>query len=523
MPFTSAENALENINAISEGQLRHLHVLAIHISTLTPPSCSPSHLCSLSAAPCAGEATQFLLTWLETSLPKPGKKSSSYLLGVLDSRLGAAIKDALSVPCVSSKLTDELLRGVRLHFTRFIKALQPADLHQAQLGLSHSYSRSKVKFNVHRVDNMIIQSSALLDQLDKDLNTFAMRVREWYSWHFPELVAIVNDNLQFAQCCQLIQNKATLSPASLPRLAEITGDEEKARAIVEAAKMSMGTDISPIDLVNIEQFAERVVELGLYRRSLHAYLVQKMNLCAPNLSALIGEQVGARLISHAGSLTNLAKYPASTVQILGAEKALFRALKTKGATPKYGLIFHSTFIGRAATKNKGRISRYLANKCSLASRIDSFSEGVTAVYGVKLREQVEERLEFYKTGTAPKKNVDVMMEAVRLDREKREEGGGGEGGEGGAAAAEPAGGETEKERKKRLKREKKKQQAAAEQMEDVAPPAAAAAADGEAEAAPSKKDKKKRKAEAVEAPAEVEEEEAPKKAKSSKKDRKAKA
>ena len=253
----------------------------------------------------------------------------AFQLGVLDSRLGGHLKDALRVQCVSSKLTDELLRGVRLHLTHFVKALKPSDVHQAQLGLSHAYSRSKVKFNVHRVDNMIIQSCALLDQLDKDLNTFAMRVREWYSWHFPELVNIVNDNIQFAQCCRVIQNKASLSPASLPALEEITGDEEKAKAIVEAAKMSMGTDISPIDLVNIEQFAARVVELGLYRRSLHAYLVQKMNLCAPNLTALIGEQVGARLISHAGSLTNLAKYPASTVQILGAEKALFRALKTK--------------------------------------------------------------------------------------------------------------------------------------------------------------------------------------------------
>src|ERR1700744_5853692 len=110
---------------------------------------------------------------------------------------------------------------------------------------------------------------------------------------------------------------------------------------------------------------------------------------------------------------NLAKYPASTVQILGAEKALFRALKTKGNTPKYGLIFHSTFIGRAGPKNKGRISRYLANKCSIASRIDSFSDVPTSVYGAKLREQVEGRLEFYKTGQAPKKNIDVMTEATK--------------------------------------------------------------------------------------------------------------
>jgi nucleolar protein 56 len=113
---------------------------------------------------------------------------------------------------------------------------------------------------------------------------------------------------------------------------------------------------------------------------------------------------------QAGSLTNLAKAPASTVQILGAEKALFRALKTKGNTPKYGLIYHSTFIGRAESKNKGRISRYLANKCSIATRIDSFSDDPTRIYGEKLREQVEERLKFYETGQAPRKNIDIMEE-----------------------------------------------------------------------------------------------------------------
>merc|ERR1712217_886467 len=124
-------------------------------------------------------------------------------------------------------------------------------------------------------------------------------------------------------------------------------------------------------------------------------------------------------ISHAGSLTNLAKYPASTVQILGAEKALFRALKTKGNTPKYGLIFHSTFIGRAQQKNKGRISRYLANKCSIAARIDNFSDEATTVFGEKLRDQVEERLNFLTEGTKPRKNVEVMQEAIKEIRKRK--------------------------------------------------------------------------------------------------------
>lgn len=137
-----------------------------------------------------------------------------------------------------------------------------------------------------------------------------------------------------------------------------------------------------------------------------------MNAVAPNLATLIGDIVGSKLISHAGGLTNLSKYPASTIQILGAEKALFRALKTKGKTPKYGLIFNSTFIGRANQKNKGRISRYLANKCAIASRVDCFSEAPTTKFGETLKDQMEERLKFLASGTKPRKNKDAMNEVI---------------------------------------------------------------------------------------------------------------
>ena len=151
-----------------------------------------------------------------------------------------------------------------------------------------------------------------------------------------------------------------------------------------------------------------------------------MHAVAPNLSALIGEIVGARLISHSGSLVNLAKCPASTIQILGAEKALFRALKTRSNTPKYGIIFHSSFIGRAGAKNKGRISRYLANKCSIASRLDSFADEPTDLYGLKMKEQVEQRLNFYETGVPPQKNAEAMHEVAEelkaiVKEEKKEE------------------------------------------------------------------------------------------------------
>merc|ERR1711990_752944 len=220
---------------------------------------------------------------------------------------------------------------------------------------------------------------------------------------------------------KLIKNRKELTQDMLEQLEAILMDSARAQAVIDASKSSMGMDISPVDLLNIDMFASRVIGITEYRKELSTYLRSKMSVVAPNLAGLIGDLVGARLISHAGSLTNLAKYPASTVQILGAEKALFRALKTRGNTPKYGLIFHSTFIGRAGAKNKGRISRYLANKCSIASRIDCFSENPSSVFGDHLKQQVEDRLKFYEEGAAPTKNVDVMKQACTkyaLEQEK---------------------------------------------------------------------------------------------------------
>lgn len=229
----------------------------------------------------------------------------------------------------------ELIRGLRLHATKLLKGLQNDDFTKSQLGLGHSYSRAKLKFNVNRHDNMIIQAIALLDQLDKDVNLFSMRIREWYGYHFPELVKLVPDNHQYARLVQFIGEKETLTEEKLPEIEAILEDNSTiAQNILDAARGSMGSSLSEIDMLNISTFAIRVVSLSEYRKSLITYLSDKMNLVAPSLTALLGDRIGARLISHAGSLTNLSKYPASTVQILGAEKALFRALKTKGNTPK---------------------------------------------------------------------------------------------------------------------------------------------------------------------------------------------
>jgi len=381
IPFSSPQSSLENINDISEGILN-----------------------------------EFLKEFLEMNMPKVRK---NVILGVSESQLGSAIESKLHIKCEKNAIVLELLRFIRYHFDSFLKnatsgiSTEDGFLLKMQRGLSHSYGRAKVKFNVNKSDNMIIQSISLLDQMDKDINTFAMRVREWYSWHFPELVRMVNDNIVYARIARYLKNRADITEEIIGGLAEIVGSSEKAKLIFQAAKTSMGYEVSDFDMKSVTRFADRVVHLAEYRADLLEYLHRKMHDIAPNLTALIGEMVGARLINHAGSLTTLAKYPSSTVQILGAEKALFRALKTRGNTPKYGLIFNSAFIGRAKVKDKGRISRYLANKAVIASRIDAFSDAPTSKFGEILKQQVEDRLKFFESGDIPAKNVDVMQGVIK--------------------------------------------------------------------------------------------------------------
>ncbi|KAI0770062.1 Nop-domain-containing protein [Fomes fomentarius] len=387
-PFQNAAHALENMNDISE-------------NTINP----------------------YLRSILELNLAKT-KKGSSVVLAV-NQHLAPEIKESMGINCASKEVAIDILRGIRQHASRLLKGLQEEDLTKAQLGLGHAYSRAKLKFNVNRIDNMIIQAISLLDQLDKDVNLFSMRIREWYGYHFPELVKIVPDNYQYARVAQFLGAKETLDEGKLPELAALLDDDEtRAQNILDAARGSMGVSLSEFDILNVGMFADRVVSLAEYRKSLQAYLHEKMNDVAPSLTALLGDRIGARLISHAGSLTNLSKYPASTVQILGAEKALFRALKTKGNTPKYGLIYHSTFIGRAGPKYKGRISRFLANKCSIAARIDCYTDTPTAKFGEALRQQVEERLNFFETGEPPSKNADAMrkvFEQLAIDGDEDSE------------------------------------------------------------------------------------------------------
>jgi nucleolar protein 58 len=300
------------------------------------------------------------------------KDEKKVSLAVADPKLGNAIGKlpGMSIQLVADSTTTDIFRAIREHLPTLIPGLLPQDMSTMALGLSHSLARHKLKFSPDKIDTMIVQAIGLLDDLDKELNTYAMRVKEWYGWHFPELAKILNDNIAYAKLVLKVGMRSNWETADL---AEIL-PEELEGTVKAAADRSMGTEISQEDLENIQALAEQVVGFAEYRQQLAGYLTARMNAIAPNLTALVGELVGARLIAHAGSLTNLSKSPASTIQILGAEKALFRALKTKHDTPKYGLIYHASLIGQATGKNKGKMARVLAAKASLGLRVDALAE-----------------------------------------------------------------------------------------------------------------------------------------------------
>jgi len=290
---------------------------------------------------------------------------------------------------------QELCRGLRQQITNLVDGLTENDYKSFQLGLAHSLSRYKLKFSPEKVDTMIVQAIGLLDDLDKEINTYAMRVKEWYGWHFPEMVKLISDNLMYAQ---VIKKMGYRTACSKTDFSDILPEEIEV-PLKQVAEVSMGTEIADDDLSHIQDLGDQVIAMMEYRNQLFEYLKSRMVAIAPNLTLLVGELVGARLISHAGSLMNLAKHPASTVQILGAEKALFRALKAKHDTPKYGLLYHASLVGQSAPQHKGKISRVLASKCALAIRYDALSEKDDCSIGMEGREKVEARLRALETGT----------------------------------------------------------------------------------------------------------------------------
>ncbi|WUR03354.1 nucleolar protein 58 (NOP58) [Vairimorpha necatrix] len=281
------------------------------------------------------------------------------------------------------------------------------------LFLSHKLALDKISYNTDKLDAMIIQSINLLIDIDKDINLHCMRLREWYGSHFPELSLIIDDNYQYLKVVSEIKNRNT---CTLEKLKNVTG--EQAEKIFKLAKNSMGTDLSDEDLINIINDCASVIKNFEYRTNLSNYIKEKMVVVAPNLTNLIGEFMGARLLSKAGSLDTLAKYPSSTVQLLGAEKSLFQSLRNKSNTPKYGLIFESSILGQVAPEYKGKVARSLAAKISLCAKLDASPNNQSGSFGLDSKNKLMNRIKNLENRSKPKKSVTVKSKFLIKNSEK---------------------------------------------------------------------------------------------------------
>ena len=240
-----------------------------------------------------------------------------------------------------------------------------------------------------RPDLHLVQAIQALDDSDKFLNITATRVSEWYGLHFPELVQMVQDNLALSK---LISETGTRESFEAEALKGRGFSEKKVEAILAARDRSKGGEISEQDMDKVRALAALAITLSGVRDGLNSYVESRMKSICPNVTEVAGATIGARLMAKAGGLDRLAVLPASTIQILGAEKALFRSLRTGARPPKHGILFQHQAVHMAPKWQRGKIARTLANKIAIAARVDYYRGSEDA----SIREGLDRRLESIK-------------------------------------------------------------------------------------------------------------------------------
>ena len=230
---------------------------------------------------------------------------------------------------------------------------------------------------------IVTQTVQLLNELDKTLNVLSNKIREWYGVHFPELSRHVDAHRTYAKLIRDLGDRGNVDAAGLKEL----GLGKRSAAIVASARSSMGAPMVEEDIDVMRRLAGRLVSLYDYRQELESYLASTAKGVAPNLSEVAGPVIAAKLMEKAGGLRKLAMMPSGTIQLLGAEKALFRSKKTRAKPPKHGLIFQHPYVHSKPRKLRGRSARTLASKLAIAARADAFSGNPI---GADLRRQLEE-------------------------------------------------------------------------------------------------------------------------------------
>ena len=278
-------------------------------------------------------------------------------------------------------------------------------------------SSSRVAQISETPDLHVIQAINLLDETDKVANILFARVREWYGLHFPELENLVDG---MGGYCRVVK-VGRRENLTLETFIDAGFPETKAEMLNLVAKTSRGGDISDENLGHIQAVAEQVLQLYDAHRSIDERITVQMKAIAPNLTMITGPGVGARLLARAGSLKRLSTMAASTIQVLGAEKALFRSLKTGSRPPKHGLIFQHAMVHRAPRWQRGKIARAIASKAVIAARMDVHEPVLNETLFEKLNVRVDEIGQKY--AEAPVKPFVPPAPRRKREPKKRQSGG----------------------------------------------------------------------------------------------------
>ena len=299
-------------------------------------------------------------------------------------------KDIDSQIMSNAKMEDiQLTKPTILVDAKF--AQDESDAMQKLREFAISLSSSKVTEVSESPDLHIIQAINTLDDTDKIINAISSRLREWYGLHFPELDNIIDSINGYAQIV-LAGKRENISDdvfvnAGFP--------DSKVQMLSLVKEKSRGGDITEENLQAVQGLAKNILELFDLRKKLEDQVEEQMKKNAPNITAVLGTTVGARILAKAGSLNKLATMPASTIQVLGAEKALFRALKTGSNPPKHGLLFQHAVVHAAPRWQRGKIARAIAAKAAIASRVDVHGDGLNDTLLEKLNIRVKEIEEKY--------------------------------------------------------------------------------------------------------------------------------
>lgn len=268
---------------------------------------------------------------------------------------------------------DETISKLRNRLPSILVRLRLAEskdsLEQFVRDVSLELAKSSITEATTKRDLYAIQTVRYIEDLDKMLNLLAGRVREWYGLHFPELDRLVEKHDTYIR---LVKNLGPRNSFSLENLVSQGIPEGKAREISERALKSSGAEIPQPDLDWLRDVSAEVLDLYKQRDSAEKYTDKIMAEVAPNMTSLLGAVLSAKLISMGGGLDNVAKMPASTLQVLGAEKALFRTIKTGARPPKHGIIFQYAAIHQSPKWLRGKIARAVAGKLAIAARMDAF-------------------------------------------------------------------------------------------------------------------------------------------------------